>query len=204
MKQFAAFVAALLIIMALSDSVSKVTSAECISEEVEDVPEEVDGVSEVTAADCAAKEVSSVRIPWVCYHEEKGKMFSFQFENSTAMSYIQPFCKNCTHYFGYSHFRDTPSDISYLGAVEEYILEDGIFGGRYCTMSATVALRDYDVTRTRVRCQIQNDDIIVNFSVEFREEFDEAVSAMSEGDEITFRGRLYDKGFGWTDCELIN
>lgn len=180
MKYFIAFVAALLTMVTLTACIPEGTSAD-------------DG-SEIT---------SSVRIPWVCHHEEKVKMFSFQFENSTAMSHSKTFCKNCNQSFGHSTFRDTPSDPSYLEAVKEYIVEDDIFAGEYYTMSATVALRDYDVDSTRIRCQVQRDDIVVNFSVEFREEFGELVSTIQVGEEITFRGRLYNDGFGWMDCELI-
>ena len=43
----------------------------------------------------------------------------------------------------------------------------------------------------------------MSFNVEFREEFKELVRAVEEGGEITFHGRFYDKGCGFTDCELI-
>ena len=49
----------------------------------------------------------------------------------------------------------------------------------------------------------ENDNVIVGFSVQFRDEFEEEISLIKEGDEITFRGKLYEEGFGWTDCELV-
>ena len=138
-----------------------------------------------------------------CEHKKMSTVFSFQFENSVATSYFKPYCKNCNHYFGYTLFRGTPNDLSYLEAVRQYIDESDIKSGEYYTMIATVSLADYDINRARIRCKVENEDIIVGFSVEFRGEFEEQVSLIREGDEITFSGRLYDEGFGWTDCELL-
>ena len=141
--------------------------------------------------------------PDKCEHEEMGKIFSFQYQNSTAYSDIKPFCKNCNHYFGYTGFRGTPNDDSYLKVIKDYIDSDEVIGGEYYRMTATLVLSDYDVDKTRIRCEIESEDTIVYFSVQFRDEFEESVSSIQEGDKITFRGRLYDGGFGWTDCELI-
>lgn len=142
--------------------------------------------------------------PEPCEHEEQGKMFAFQFENSTAASYIKPFCDDCYDYFEPKSFRGTPEDTSYLEVVKEYTGEDEILGGGYYTMKAIITLADYDTQKVRINCRIESEDVIVGFSVEFREEFEESVSLLTEGDEITFRGRLYDNGFGFTDAELIN
>ena len=133
-----------------------------------------------------------------------GKMFSFQFQGSTASSYVKPFCKQHPNefYIG-SRFRGTPTDLSYLDAVAKYSDSDKIIWGEYYTMTATVTLADYDSQRTRINCKVQSDNIIVGFSVEFRGEFEEAVGLLTEGDEVVFRGRFYDEGCGFTDCELI-
>jgi hypothetical protein len=141
--------------------------------------------------------------PKKCDHEEVREIFSFQPNDSTAASYMKPFCKSCNKNLGYSAFRGTPKDKSYLEAVKEHIAEDEIIAGEYYTMSATVALEDYDVGETRISCKVENEDVIVGFSVEFREEYEKPVSSLQEGDKITFRGRLYDDGFGFTDCELM-
>jgi hypothetical protein len=135
---------------------------------------------------------------------EHGKIFSFQPKGSTAYDYVKPWCKSreCV-YPGYSLFRGTPSDTSYLDVIGEHIDSDEIIGGEYYTVTATVTLADYDFARTRLGCKVQNDDIIVYFSVDFREEFEDAVGLLEEGDEVTFRGRFYDVGCGWEDCELI-
>jgi hypothetical protein len=50
---------------------------------------------------------------------------------------------------------------------------------------------------------VENENFIVGFNVEFREEFREQIKLTEEGAEITFRGRFYDVGCGFTDCELI-
>lgn len=135
---------------------------------------------------------------------EHGKIFAFGSENSTAWDYVKPWCKSgkCC-YLGYSLFRGTPSDTSYLDVIREHIDSEKIVGGEYYTVTARITLADYDFTRTSLGCRLQNDDIIVDFSVEFREEFEEAVGLLDEGDEVTFRGRFYDEGCGFTDCELI-
>ena len=87
--------------------------------------------------------------------------------------------------------------------VKELIGSDEVIGGEYYTMTATLAIPDHDFDKTRIRCKIESGNIIVGFSVQFRDEFEEKVGLLSEGDEVTFRGRLYDDGFGWTECELI-
>ena len=140
----------------------------------------------------------------VCPHDEMCKVFAFQYDGSTAVSHIKPVCKNCTQYFEATRFRGTPSDLSYLEVVKEYIVEDEIVSGGYHTMTATVTVLDHDTTRTRLNCYVGNEDIEVYFSVEFRGEFEEAVNALQIGEQITFRGRLDNTGFGWTDCELLS
>ena len=135
---------------------------------------------------------------------EHGKIFSFQAQGSTALSNVRPWCKSgkCS-YLGYSLFQGTPTDTSYLDVIRKYIDDDEIIGGEYYTVTAIVTCADYDFTRTRISCKVQTDDIIVGFSVDFQEEFEEVVGLLKEGDEVTFRGRFYDEGCGFTDCELI-
>ena len=140
--------------------------------------------------------------PEPCEHE-MGKIFAFQFQESTANSNITPFCKKCNHYFGYSLFRGTPEDSSYLEVIKAHIGEDEIIGGEYYTVTAIVTLADYNADKARISCKVQNEDVIVGFSVEFKGEFEDALNLIQEGDEITFRGRFYDTGCGFTDCELI-
>lgn len=138
-----------------------------------------------------------------CTEHEKGKIFSFQHQDSTATSYVKPYCENCNNYFRSTIFRGTPTDTSYLSAIEEYSDGDEIVGGEYYTVTATVAVADHDLTKVRIQCKVQKDNIIVVFSVEFQEEFAEAVGSLKEGDTVTFRGRYYDEGCGFTDAELI-
>ena len=144
-----------------------------------------------------------VASPGKCDHTNLKKNFSFQFEGSTAASSIKPICENCNQYFESTRFRGTPNDLSYLEVVKEYISADEIVSGEYHTMTAIVTVLDHDYQRVRIHCKVENDDIGVFFSVEFKEEFEEAVSLLQKGQEITFRGKLYDTGFGWTDCELL-
>lgn len=171
----------------------------------------LDGYENVTEGVTESRETPPLESD--CKHEigessekdehEIGKMFSFQFEGSTAASYIKPFCEHDGHVYISTTFRGTPDDLSYLDVVAEHSDGDEIVWGEYYTVTATVTLADYDFTKTRVRCQVQSDNIIVNFSVEFRDGFEESVALVDEGDEITFRGRFYDEGCGFTDSELI-
>lgn len=134
---------------------------------------------------------------------EPGKRFHFHSQGSTAMSYVIPYCEHPGHIYIAKTFRDTPNDLSYLEAIREHSDSDEIIWGEYYTITATVALADYDVMRTRLNCKVESENIIVIFSVEFRGEFEELVASIDEGDEITFRGRFYDNGCGFTDSELI-
>lgn len=160
-------------------------------------------ISLITAACVSILAVLIIFTPEKCEHKEMGKIFSFQPQNSTACSYSKQFCKNCNKYFGYTSFKVAPDDTSYLEVVKEYIDDDEIFAGEYYIMTAVLELSDYNVDKTRIRCKIESEDTIVSFSVLFQDKFEDSVASLQEGDEIKFRGRLYDEGFGWTDCELI-
>lgn len=144
--------------------------------------------------------------PPKCEHEEIGKIFSFQPQGSTAPSVVHRYCVNCDNpsVDRPSLFKGNPTDLSYLEVVREHSDSDEIVGGEYYTMTATVIYGDYDFDKTRVTCMVQGGNIKVSFSVEFREEFAESVALLQAGDEITFRGRYYDTGCGFTDCGLIN
>lgn len=133
----------------------------------------------------------------------EGKKFSFQFQGSTAASYVKKYCNCNKHVYIASTFRGTPNDLSYLDTIRDHSDSDQILWGEYYTITATVALADYDINRTRVNCHVRSNDIIVNFSVEFRDGFEELINMYDEGDVITFRGRFYDEGCGFTDAVLI-
>ena len=138
---------------------------------------------------------------------EHGKIFSFVFQGSTAKSSVRPWCKSGDCYnLGYTLFNGTPDDLSYLELIKECCNADEIVPGEYYTMSVKVSQKFYNPSfsqRISIDCRIESDDIVVDFNVEFREEFREQVKSIQEGDIITFRGRYYDEGCGFTDCELI-
>ena len=141
---------------------------------------------------------------FACDHEAVENHFSFQPQKSTADSWSKLICRDCHQSMAtYKSFRGTPNDTSYLEAIKVHGKASEILPGEYYTITATVTLADYNFDKTVIRCKVQSDNIIVNFSVEFRGEFEEAVGLLEEGDEVTFRGRFYDKGCGFTDSELI-
>lgn len=143
--------------------------------------------------------------PEPCEHEDMVMKYSFSDYDSTSLSYVKTFCEKCNNYFGYTLFRGTPDDISYLEVIRASSDGNEIIGGDYYTVTATVQTRfvGYASESTWLNCKVESEDTIVGFSVEFQDEFRKQVSSIEEGDEITFRGRFYDEGCGFTDCELI-
>ena len=137
-----------------------------------------------------------------CEHKERREEYSFELQDINSPKYIgykKTFCKSCDYYFGNTYFYSTPSDLSYLDLLCEHSDGEELVDGEYYTVSATVNNNYvYGIT-----CRVENDDIRVYFSVDFREEFKETVKQMKSGDEITFRGKFVSNGYDWTDCELI-
>ena len=146
-----------------------------------------------------------VATPDKCEHEDMVTMYSFTSHNSTAHSNVRDYCRGCdTRYQAYL-FQGTPKDQSYLSAISENSYGGEIVPGEYYTVTATVPLGFVGYTSDNVwlNCRVENEEFIVGFTVEFREEFKEAVRLVENGDKITFRGRFYDEGCGFTDCKLI-
>ena len=139
--------------------------------------------------------------PPKCDHEETITMYKFESYESPAYNYVRPVCKKCDKLLPYTLFKGTPKDSSYLEAFEN---ESEIVPGEYYTVTATVTSADYSIQDTHLGCKVENEKFIIHFGVDFREEFEEAVDPIEEGDEITFRGRFYDNGCGFTDCELLD
>ncbi len=144
--------------------------------------------------------------PEKCDHEDMATIYSFSDYDSTASSYTRPYCRDCGEKFQYTNFKGTPIDQSYLEAIQEHSDGSEIVPGRYYTVTATVPLGYYAYGSKTVwlNCRVENEEYIVGFNVEFRNEFKDLVSSVQDGDEITFRGRFYDEGCGFVDCVLIN
>jgi DNA-directed RNA polymerase subunit RPC12/RpoP len=138
-----------------------------------------------------------------CEHTEICTQFSFQPQNSTAYNHAEICCEECGRSFDRVLFRGVPSDYSHLKAIADNSDAPAMVAGKYCTVSAIVTCGDYDTNKSRIRCEIKNNGVVVNFSVEFREEFEKYVKSLSDGDKIQLRGKLYDTGFGFTDSELL-
>lgn len=139
-----------------------------------------------------------------CDHDYSGRSFSFQSEGSTAASWVKPYCVKCDKRSGgYTSFTGTPDDLSYLEALKANSDSDEFVGGEYYTITAKVTLGYFSFNGTRFNCMVESGDTVVGFSVEFREELEEQVSQIEKDDMITFYGRLYDEGCGFTDCVLV-
>lgn len=137
-----------------------------------------------------------------CEHEDLVKIYWFTaddtpWENSNVCQY----CKECGERAKYSYFRGTLVDQSYLTAITEHSDSNEIIPGEYYTITAIVPSGYNGVMK--LKCRVENEKFIVDFSAKFREEFREQLQSIGSGREITFRGRFYDQGCGFTDAELI-
>ena len=138
-----------------------------------------------------------------CEHESTLKTFAFQPEKSTAASSFKVVCDKCNQPERIARFYGTPSDTAYVGVVSEHCKDKKFVSGEYDTVTATLLYHDYDPTKTQVQCKVREGDVIVGFSARFKPEYDEAVSLLKEGDEITFYGKSSAEGLFWSNCELV-
>lgn len=138
-----------------------------------------------------------------CDHTNIIEVYSFQPENSTAMSNVKSVCEECGQRFHMTLFRDTPPDETYIDVIEEHCKDEIFVKGEYDTIKASVTVLDYDSSKTKINCSACQDGVEVYFSVTFKGEYEEAVSLLQLGDEITFYGKSALMGLSWTDCELI-
>lgn len=142
-----------------------------------------------------------------CDHNGKQRRFHFVAENSSANSDMAVFCKVCGEQLTtYARFNGTPDDKSYLSAFSGYIDSNEIIPGEYYTVTAAVTIDYYSsgIEEPRLACKEENDDYEVLFSVGFKEEYRDLISPVKKGEEITFRGKFYTEGCGFSDCELIS
>ena len=138
-----------------------------------------------------------------CKHEDMVERYHFVAYNVSGNNSVREYCRDCGEAFPLTNIGDTPEDQSYLEAIREHSDGSAIVPGEYYTVTVIVTLRDIEADCTRLGCKVENNDFIVIFDVDFREEFEEVVSLIEKGDEITFRGRFYDEGCGFKDAELI-
>lgn len=151
--------------------------------------------------------ILTVALFWVkftaCEHPETEKRYTFISENSMQYSYMSVHCKECDEKLSSQTFVGTPEDLSYLDVIRTLVGEDGPVAGEYYRATATVVLGCHLSEKPYVRCKAESNDVSVVFTVDFKEESDEAVREIEEGETITFYGRYYESGCGFADCELI-
>lgn len=138
-----------------------------------------------------------------CDHNNIIEVYSFQPEKSTAVSSIKSKCADCGQSFSLTRFRDNPPNETYIDVIKEHCDDKTFIKGEYDTIKATVVYPDYDFDRTRINCSIRQDEVDVYFTVDFKSEYEEAVSLLQSGDEITFYGKSALKGVFWSECELV-
>jgi hypothetical protein len=138
-----------------------------------------------------------------CEHDNKIELFSFSPGGSVGNSYFKIKCDDCDQSFGYSLFSGSPTNTSYITTVEQHIENNSFAAGEYHTVRATVLSHDYDSTKTYIYCEIRDEDVVVRFYADFKEKYEQGLELFEIGDKITFRGKSSDKGFYWTDCEII-
>lgn len=138
-----------------------------------------------------------------CDHDNIVEYYSFKPEKSVAYDYVKSVCDDCGQGFSVTSFYDTFPEERYTDVVREHCEDKTFIKGEYDTIKAKVVYPDYDYDRTRINCSIRQDDVDVYFTVEFKNEYEEAVSVLDSEDEITFRGRSALKGLFFTDCELL-
>ena len=147
-----------------------------------------------------------VLTPPKCDHEEVTR-YMFTSNDSTAHSSAARYCNKCNERLSaHSQFKGELVDKSYLRAIIDHSDGSEIIPGEYYTVTVTVPLGFYGYASDTVEltCEVENADFIVRFAAEFREEFKAQVESIEKGQEITFRGRFYDTGCGFTDCELLS
>lgn len=140
--------------------------------------------------------------PEPCEHEEMVTMYSFTSYKSTAQNSVREYCRDCGERFQRQLFKGTLVDQSYL----ETFGGNELVPGEYYTVTALVTRADYGYglyDTPNVCCKLENEDYIIYFDVEFKDELNDIVKSITEDEVITFRGRFYDQGCGFTDCELI-
>lgn len=138
-----------------------------------------------------------------CDHNKIIEEYSFQPEDSTAMSHVRSVCEDCGQRFHMTLFRDNSPDENYMDVIAKHSADRTFVKGEYDTIKAIVTLPDYKETETEIHCMARQDDVKVYFCVGFKREWEDAVSELQEGDEIVFYGKSALTGLSWTNCELL-
>lgn len=147
--------------------------------------------------------------PEKCEHEETIERYAFDsvdsiVENSVTITH---YCKKCDKRVGnHSEVNVESVGDSYLGVIVRHSDATEINPGEYYTITATAPFGFVGGMTDKIwlHCDAETEDYIVRFVVDFNEEFRELVSSVNGGDIITFRGRFYDSGCGFSDAELID
>ena len=139
--------------------------------------------------------------PEKCEHEEVTRYY-FSSDDSMVHNSVCSYCTKCdTRLSPYSLFQGELVDKSYLQVMVDHSDDSEMIPGEYYTVTAVAPLGFMD--SVGITCEVENEEFLVRFSAAFRAEFKEQLGAIEKGQEITFRGRFYETGCRFTDCELI-
>ena len=144
--------------------------------------------------------------PEPCEHEDMVEWYMFSYHEHVSKHSVEPYCRDCGYSGRYRLFEGELVDKSYLQAIVENSDGNEIVPGEYYTVTARIPVGIYTPNSRVVLmgCEVENEDFIVRFNAVFREEFEEAVKSLEKGDVITFRGRFYETGCEFDDCELLS
>ena len=110
-------------------------------------------------------------------------------------------CDECKSVLNRENFRGNPKNKSYLS-----VIDDELVDGEYYTVTTKLrfdGILSTESPKTFAFCKSDKDDMSVCFIAVFKDDYNDKIKSLKEGDEITFYGRYSSDGFYWTNCELI-
>ena len=138
-----------------------------------------------------------------CDHEETRYVYIFQTNSTTGNSYYRTVCSDCDEIRKTTMFNGNPTNTAYLPVMAAHCGTSEMAPEEYYTVTATVSDSHSAYDKLRLRCYVEGETATVYFTATFPEEFLEDLQALEGKDTVTFYGKYYTQGCGFTDCILI-
>ena len=136
-----------------------------------------------------------------CRHYEHKEVYSFV-NHPNYLAYKQYHCKDCGYFNGYNNYiYEMPDKTPYLDLIRELVDCDVLIDGEFYTIKAIV---NNNYSLSSVRCKLEDENVIVYFSIYLKDEYKNNIKLLKSGDEITICGKFNSVTLEWIDCELIN